>query len=101
MALLNMFARVARPASSALTLATLIFTIRTTVPIEDTMEELKKLVEEGKMKYIGLSEASPDTVRRAHAVHPIAAIQMEWSLWTLEIVPLCSVFGIPSAVQRV
>ncbi|KAH0994668.1 hypothetical protein GBA52_018532 [Prunus armeniaca] len=54
------------------------------------MEELKKLVEEGKIKYIGLSEASPDTVRRAHAVHPIAAIQMEWSLWTLEIVPLCS-----------
>ncbi|PQQ05653.1 perakine reductase-like [Prunus yedoensis var. nudiflora] len=68
--------------------------IDTTVPIEDTMEELKKLVEEGKIKYIGLSEASPDTIRRAHAVHPIAAIQMEWSLWTREIedeiVPLCS-----------
>ena len=57
------------------------------------MGELKKLVEEGKIKYIGLSEASPDTIRRANAVHPIAAIQMEWSLWTRdieeEIVPLC------------
>ena len=45
------------------------------------------------MKYIGLSEASPDTIRRAHAVHPISAVQMEWSLWTRdledEIVPLC------------
>lgn len=57
------------------------------------MGELKKLVEEGKVKYIGLSEASPDTIRRAHAVHPISALQMEWSLWTREIeeeiVPLC------------
>ncbi|CAK7340945.1 unnamed protein product [Dovyalis caffra] len=63
------------------------------VPIEDTMEELKKLVEEGKIKYIGLSEASADTIRRAHAVHPITAVQMEWSLWTRdieeEIIPLC------------
>lgn len=57
------------------------------------MGELKKLVEEGKIKYIGLSEASPDTIRRAHAVHPITALQMEWSLWTRdiegEIIPLC------------
>ena len=57
------------------------------------MGELKKLVEEGKIKYIGLSEASPDTIRRAHAVHPVTAVQMEWSLWTRdieeEIVPLC------------
>jgi aryl-alcohol dehydrogenase-like predicted oxidoreductase len=57
------------------------------------MEELKKLVEEGKIKYVGLSEASPDTIRRARAVHPITALQMEWSLWTPdieeEIVPLC------------
>lgn len=57
------------------------------------MGELKKLVEEGKIKYIGLSEASPYTIRRAHAVHPITALQMEWSLWTREIeeeiVPLC------------
>ncbi|KAH7543235.1 hypothetical protein FEM48_Zijuj02G0162700 [Ziziphus jujuba var. spinosa] len=62
------------------------------------MGELKKLVEEGKIKYIGLSEASPDTIRRAHAVHPITALQMEWSLWTRdieeEIVPLCRELGI-------
>jgi diketogulonate reductase-like aldo/keto reductase len=55
--------------------------------------ELKKLVEEGKVRYIGLSEASPDTIRRAHAVHPISAVQMEWSLWARDIepdiVPLC------------
>ncbi|KAL4637483.1 hypothetical protein ACB092_03G080400 [Castanea dentata] len=60
--------------------------------------ELKKLVEEGKVKYIGLSEASADTIRRAHAVHPITAVQMEWSLWTREIeeeiVPLCRELGI-------
>lgn len=57
------------------------------------MGELKKLVEEGKIKYIGLSEASADTIRRAHAVHPITAVQMEYSLWTREIeddiIPLC------------
>ncbi|XP_009364505.2 probable aldo-keto reductase 1 isoform X1 [Pyrus x bretschneideri] len=72
--------------------------VDTSVPIEETMGELKKLVEEGKIKYIGLSEASPDTVRRAHAVHPITALQMEWSLWTRdieeEIVPLCRELGI-------
>ncbi|PRQ41855.1 putative perakine reductase [Rosa chinensis] len=72
--------------------------VDTSVPIEDTMGELKKLVEEGKIKYIGLSEASPDTIRRAHAVHPITALQMEWSLWTRdieeEIVPLCRELGI-------
>lgn len=57
------------------------------------MSELKKLVQEGKIKYIGLSEASPDTIKRAHAVHPITALQMEWSIWTRdieeEIIPLC------------
>ncbi|CAL9135624.1 unnamed protein product [Musa textilis] len=72
--------------------------VDTTVPIEETMGELRKLVEEGKVKYIGLSEASPDTIRRAHAVHPISALQMEWSLWTREIekeiVPLCRELGI-------
>uniref|UniRef100_A0A0D9W3J7 NADP-dependent oxidoreductase domain-containing protein n=1 Tax=Leersia perrieri TaxID=77586 RepID=A0A0D9W3J7_9ORYZ len=51
-----------------------------TVPIEITMGELKKLVEEGKIRYIGLSEASASTIRRAHAVHPITAVQLEWSL---------------------
>ncbi|KAK7355989.1 hypothetical protein VNO80_15254 [Phaseolus coccineus] len=72
--------------------------IDTSVPIEETMGELKKLVEEGKVKYIGLSEASPDTIRRAHAVHPITALQMEWSLWSREIedelLPLCRELGI-------
>ncbi|KAK3200628.1 hypothetical protein Dsin_024043 [Dipteronia sinensis] len=71
--------------------------IDTSVPIEDTVK-LKKLVEEGKLKYIGLSEASPDTIRRANAVHSIAAIQIEWSPWTRdieeEIVPLCRELGI-------
>lgn len=72
--------------------------IDTTVPIEETMGELKKLVEEGKIKYIGLSEASPDTIRRAHAVHPITALQQEYSLWTRdiepELLPLCRELGI-------
>lgn len=57
------------------------------------MEELKKLVNEGKIKYIGLSEAGAETIRRAYAVHPITVVQMEWNLWTRdieeEIVPLC------------
>ncbi|PRQ41857.1 putative perakine reductase [Rosa chinensis] len=69
------------------------YRIDQTVPIEETMGELKKLVDDGKIKYIGLSEASPYTIRRAHAVHPITAVQMEWSLWTRvieeEIIPLC------------
>ncbi|KAB1227462.1 putative aldo-keto reductase 1 [Morella rubra] len=67
------------------------------VPIEETIGELKKLVEEGKVKYLGLSEASPDTIRRAHAIHPITAVQMEWSLWTRDIeeetIPLCKLFS--------
>ncbi|XVF06302.1 hypothetical protein REPUB_Repub06bG0035600 [Reevesia pubescens] len=52
--------------------------VDTNTPIEDTMEELKKLVEEGKIKYIGLSEASPETIKRAHAVHPITAGTWNW-----------------------
>ncbi|MQL10587.1 aldo/keto reductase, partial [Escherichia coli] len=56
--------------------------IDTCVPIEVTIGELKKLVEEGKIKYIGLSEASASTIRRAHAIHPITAVQLEWSLWS-------------------
>nr|CAB3494654.1 unnamed protein product [Digitaria exilis] len=62
------------------------------------MGELKKLVEEGKVKYVGLSEASADTIRRAHAVHPITAVQLEWSLWTRDIeediIPVCRELGI-------
>ncbi|KAM1052068.1 hypothetical protein ACFX2A_034309 [Malus domestica] len=61
--------------------------------VDTSMHEMKKLVEEGKVKYIGLSEASPNTVRRAHTVHPITDLQIEWSLWTRDIeediVPLC------------
>lgn len=57
------------------------------------MGELKKLVEEGKIRYIGLSEANMDTIKRAHAVHPITAVEMEYSLWSREIeedvIPLC------------
>ncbi|KAL3829503.1 hypothetical protein ACJIZ3_018305 [Penstemon smallii] len=72
--------------------------IDTTVPIEETMGELKKMVEEGKVKYIGLSEASAETVRRAHAVHPITAYQMEYSIWSREvedeIIPVCRELGI-------
>ncbi|CAO2831432.1 unnamed protein product [Amaranthus hypochondriacus] len=72
--------------------------VDTRIPIEVTMGELKKLVEEGKIKYIGLSEASASTIRRAHSVHPITAVQMEWSLWSRdieeEIVPTCRELGI-------
>ncbi|XP_068669399.1 probable aldo-keto reductase 2 [Aristolochia californica] len=72
--------------------------VDTRIPIEITMGEIKKLVEEGKVKYVGLSEASASTIRRAHAVHPITAVQLEWSLWTRdveeEIVPTCRELGI-------
>ena len=51
-------------------------------PIEETVGALAELVAEGKVLHIGLSEASPDTIRRAHAVHPVAALQTEYSLWT-------------------
>lgn len=51
-------------------------------PIEDTIGEMSRLVEEGKVRYLGMSEAAPDTIRRAHAVHPISALQTEYSLWT-------------------
>jgi len=59
-----------------------------TVPIEDTVGAMAELVQQGKVRYLGLSEASAATIRRAVAVHPIAALQSEWSLWTrdLEIV---------------
>jgi hypothetical protein len=54
---------------------------------------MKELVEEGKVKYLGLSEASASDIRRAHAVYPITAVQMEWSLWARDleedIVPTC------------
>lgn len=52
-----------------------------TVPIEETVEAMAELVQQGKVRYIGLSEASPETIRRTHAVHPISALQSEYSLW--------------------
>src|SRR2546423_4589773 len=52
-----------------------------TVPIEETVGAMKELVEAGKTRHIGLSEASPETIPRAHAVHPISALQTEYSLW--------------------
>ena len=61
-------------------------------PIEDTIGTVTELIAEGKVLHIGLSEASPDTIRRAHAVHPISALQTEYSLWTrdpeTELLPL-------------
>ena len=51
-------------------------------PIEETVGAMAELVAAGKVKYLGLSEAGPETIRRAHAVHPITALQSEWSLWT-------------------
>jgi aryl-alcohol dehydrogenase-like predicted oxidoreductase len=53
-----------------------------TVPIEETVGAMKELVEAGKVWHLGLSEASPETIGRAHAVHPITALQTEWSLWS-------------------
>jgi aryl-alcohol dehydrogenase-like predicted oxidoreductase len=52
------------------------------VPIEETVGAMAELVQQGKVRYLGLSEAAPATVRRAHAVHPISALQTEYSLWT-------------------
>ncbi|MGD0084898.1 MAG: aldo/keto reductase [Acidimicrobiales bacterium] len=51
-------------------------------PIEETVGAMRELVEAGKVRYLGLSEAAPETIRRAHAVHPITALQTEWSLWS-------------------
>ena len=67
-------------------------------PIEETVGALGELVEEGKIRHIGLSEAAPETIRRAHATHPITALQSEYSLWTrdpeAEILPLVRELGI-------
>jgi aryl-alcohol dehydrogenase-like predicted oxidoreductase len=56
--------------------------VDTSTPIEETVGAMKELVEAGKVRYLGLSEAAPETIRRAHAVHPIAALQTEYSLWS-------------------
>jgi aryl-alcohol dehydrogenase-like predicted oxidoreductase len=67
-------------------------------PIEETVGAMKELVEAGKVRHLGLSEASPATIRRAHAVHPITALQSEWSLWTRDpedaVIPTVRELGI-------
>jgi aryl-alcohol dehydrogenase-like predicted oxidoreductase len=69
-----------------------------TVPIEDTVGAMARLVEQGKVRYLGLCEAGPETVRRAHRVHPISALQTEYSLWTRDLeqqmIPLLRELGI-------
>lgn len=68
------------------------------IPIEISMTEMKKLVEEGKIKYVGLSECSASTIRRAHKIHPLTCVQMEYSLWCRdiedEVIPTCAELGI-------
>ena len=67
-------------------------------PIEDTVGAMAELVQAGKVRYLGLSEAAPETIRRAHRVHPITALQTEYSLWTrdpeAEILGVCRELGI-------
>ena len=60
--------------------------------LPDPFQRMQNLVQEGKVKYLGISEASPEEIRKAHAVHPITACQLEWSLWTrdAEVGPRCS-----------
>ena len=68
------------------------------IPIEEVVGAMAELVQEGKVRYLGLSEAGPETIRRANAVHPIAALQSEYSVWERgvedEILPLCEELGI-------
>ena len=72
--------------------------VDTNTPIEDTVGAMADLVRDGKIRYIGLSEAGPETLRRAAAVHPISALQTEYSLWSREpedeIIPTCRTLGI-------
>lgn len=55
------------------------------VPIEETFGAMKELVDSGKVRYLGMSEAKGETIRRAHAIHPVTAVQTEWSLWTRDV----------------
>jgi aryl-alcohol dehydrogenase-like predicted oxidoreductase len=68
------------------------------VPIEETVGAMAALVEAGKVRYIGICEAGPDTIRRAHAVHPLTAVQSEYSLWSRdvedEVLPVCRELGV-------
>jgi aryl-alcohol dehydrogenase-like predicted oxidoreductase len=59
--------------------------VDTTVPIEETWGALSELVQAGKVRHLGISEAAPETIRRAHATHPVTALQTEWSLWTRDV----------------
>src|SRR6185295_5237957 len=67
------------------------------VPIEETVGAMGQLVDEGKVRFLGLSEAGPQTIRRAHATRPISALQSEYSLWTREreetVLPICRELG--------
>src|SRR5918997_2024347 len=68
------------------------------VPIEDTVGAMAELVRQGKVRHLGISEAGAATIRRAHAVHPLSAVQIEYSLWTrdveAEILPTCAELAI-------
>jgi aryl-alcohol dehydrogenase-like predicted oxidoreductase len=68
------------------------------VPIEDTVGAMSDLVRQGKVRYLGVCEAGTATIRRAHATHPLCAVQIEYSLWTRDveagILPLCEELGI-------
>jgi len=67
-------------------------------PIEETVGAMSRLIEEGKVRYIGLSEAGPETIRKAHATHPLVCVETEYSLWTrdveAEVLPTCQELGI-------
>jgi aryl-alcohol dehydrogenase-like predicted oxidoreductase len=70
-----------------------------TVPVEDTVGAMKTLIQAGKVRHIGVSEAAPATIRRAHAIHPLAAVQTEYSLWTRDVetngvLDICKELGI-------
>ncbi len=68
------------------------------VPIEETIGAMGRLIEEGKVRYLGLSEAGAETIRRAHATHPVSALQSEYSLWSRDpeddVLPVCRELGI-------
>ncbi|MGY1640418.1 aldo/keto reductase [Geodermatophilus sp. SYSU D00703] len=73
--------------------------VDTAVPVEDTWGALRELVEAGKVRHVGISEASPETIRRAHAVQPVTAVQTEYSLWTRDpeddgVLATCAELGI-------
>ena len=68
------------------------------VPIEDVAETVSELIKQGKVKYFGLSEANAKTIKRAHKIYPVTAVQNQYSIWTrepeLEVIPLCEELGI-------